>query len=59
MVKTLVLSLLRVRVQSLVRELRYHKPHGAAKKKKKKKAEQITVHNSPKVGTIQMPSTHE
>ena len=58
MVKTLVLSLLRVRVQSLVRELRYHKPHGAAKKKKKK-AEQITVHNSPKVGTTQMPSTHE
>lgn len=42
----------------MVRELRYHKPYGAAKKKKKK-AEQITVHNSPKVETTQMLPTHE
>ena len=36
MVKT-VLSQLRPRVQSLVRELKSHKPHGRQKKKKKKK----------------------
>ena len=36
MVKT-VLSQLRPRVQSLVRELKSHKPHGRQKKKKKTK----------------------
>ena len=36
LVKT-ALSLPRVQVQSLIRELRSHKPHGAIIKKKKKK----------------------
>lgn len=36
LVKT-ALSLPRVQVQSLIRELRSHKPHGAIRKKKKKK----------------------
>ena len=35
LVKT-ALSLPRVQVQSLIRELRSHKPHGAIRKKKKK-----------------------
>ena len=32
--------MLRVQVQSLIRELRSHKPHGVIRKKKKKKVEE-------------------
>ena len=40
LVKT-ALSLPRVQVQSLIRELRSHKPHGAIRKKKKRNKKKV------------------